>query len=140
MRFILEGTRSRQKLTTLPPGRYAVRLRGIAGSGDKALAGEWAESFFDVIQTEAGQMAPTEVKASLYTKEKPSKLLIQWKKSPAPQYQVRVISAGEPATILRSKKSKVILPAPKSGTATVSLCALDANLHIRGCAPDVNVP
>ena len=140
LRFILEGTRSRQKLTTLPPGRYAVRLRGIAGSGDKALAGEWAESFFDVIQTEAGQMAPTEVKASLYTKEKPSKLLIQWKKSPAPQYQVRVISAGEPATILRSKKSKVILPAPKSGTATVSLCALDANLHIRGCAPDVNVP
>jgi hypothetical protein len=117
-----------------------VRLRGIAGSGDSALAGEWAESFFDVIQTEAGQMAPTEVKGTLDSKETPSKLVIQWRKSPAPKYQVRVISAGEPATIIRAKKSKVVLPAPKSGKATISVCALDANLHIRGCAPDVSIP
>ena len=117
-----------------------MRLRGITGSGEKALAGDWSESFFDVIQTEAGQMAPTEVKATINTSEQPPKLIIQFKKSPAPQYQVRVISPGEPATILRSKKPKIILPAPKSGTATVSVCALDANLHIRGCAPDVNVP
>jgi hypothetical protein len=140
LRFTLDGKRSRQKLTPLPPGRYAVRLRGITGSGEKSLAGDWSESFFDVIQTEAGQMAPTEVKATLDKTDKPSKLFIQWQKSPARQYQVRVISAGEPATIIRSKKPKVVLTAPKSGTATISVCALDANLHIRGCAPDINVP
>ena len=140
LRFTLEGTRSRQKLTTLPPGRYAVRLRGISGKEENAVASEWTERFFDVIQTEAGQMAPTAVKAALNTTGNPMKLIIQFKKSPAPQYQVRVISAGEPATIIRTKKPKVVLPAPKSGQATVSVCALDANLHIRGCAPDVSVP
>ena len=140
LQFTLEGQRTRQKLTTLPPGRYTIRLRAIHRSGEISQPGEWEETFFDVIQTEAGQLSPTDVSAKLIPHTKPPQLLIQWKKSPAPQYQVRITSDGEEATILRSSKSKIKVPAPKSGTSNISICALDSNLRVRGCAPDVKFP
>jgi hypothetical protein len=137
LHFTLEGHRTRQKLKALPPGRYAVRLRATI---DHETVTPWVESFFDVIQTEAGQLAPSDVTFSANPKQAPGKILIQWKKSSAPFYQLRVLSPGAPALIERLDKSQALIPAPKGGKASVSICALDANGHIRGCAPELTVP
>ncbi len=137
LQFSLEGHRTRQRLKPLPPGRYSVRLRANISEGQFT---PWVETFFDVIQTEAGQLAPTDVTFTANPQQAPGKILIKWQKSTAPFYQVRVQPAGESARIERVNKSQVLIPLPKSGKAVVSICALDANGHIRGCAPEISVP
>ena len=137
MHFTLDGHRTRQKLKALPPGRYSVRLRAQLSTDQFT---PWAETFFDVIQTEAGQLAPTDISFDVNPQKFKGKIMIVWKKSAAPSYQVRVQSPGELAVIQRVRKSQIVIPMPKNGNAMVSICALDANGHIRGCAPEILVP
>jgi hypothetical protein len=137
LHFKLEGHRTRQKLALLPPGRYSVQLRAGVGDGEFT---PWVESFFDVVQTEVGQLAPTDVTLNTNPDRAPGQILVTWKKSAAPIYQVRVQSPGEPALIKRVKRSKILIPAVKRGQALLSVCALDAQGHIRGCAPEVVLP
>jgi FecR protein len=140
LQFAPAGSRTRQKLSLLPPGRYTVKLRAILGSGTAKRYGDWYESFFDVIQTEVGQLAPTDVSAKFAKPNNHSEIVIQWKKSAAPLYRVKVTGMNEASMVQVVNKSKITLAAPKSGSATISICALDANRQIRGCAPDIKWP
>ena len=140
MQFTLNGDRTRRRLPELPPGRYTVRIRANAGSGNVKASSPWSETFFDVIQTIPGQLAPTDVKVKVSKYRQKNYLLINWEKSSARHYQVTVQSDQMPATILKSEKAKVATVMPKSGKASVVVCALDANQQVRGCAQEVKVP
>ncbi len=140
LHFTLLGHRTRQKLQLLPPGRYSVRMRAVTGKDEAKVTGEWADSFFDVIQTEIGQLSPQNVRYERITISKNSVINVNWDKGAAPQYRVKMMAINEPATIVITKKQKVSLRAQTSSKVVISVCALDANKQIRGCAPDVSIP
>jgi hypothetical protein len=138
--FTLEGDRTRRRLPALPPGRYTVRVRANGSQGDVTASSPWAETFFDVVQTEAGQLAPTDIKVSTTKKGSVSYILVEWSKSAAPRYQVTLTTAESPAKVARTIKSQVMLNIPKDPVTGIEVCALDANLQVRGCAPKVENP
>lgn len=138
--FTLEGDRTRRRLPALPPGRYTVRVRANGSRGDATASSPWAETFFDVVQTEAGQLAPSDVKVSTTKKGSVPYILVEWSKSTAPRYQVTLITDDAPAKVARTTKSQVLLNFPKDPVKEIEVCALDANLQVRGCAPKVEEP
>jgi hypothetical protein len=138
--FTLEGDRTRRRLPALPPGRYTVRVRANGIRDDVTASSAWAETFFDVVQTEPGQLAPSDVKVSTTKKGNTPYILIEWSKSTAPRYQVTMTTSDAPAKVARTTKSQVLLNMPKDTVKDIEVCALDANLQVRGCAPKIEEP
>jgi hypothetical protein len=140
LHFTLLGHRTRQKLMLLPPGRYTVRIRTTTGVAPAQVSSDWVESFFDVVQTEAGQLSPQNIEYKVTSVNKRSVITVIWDKGPAPQYQIKMTAASLPTTLILTKRHKATLKLPESGNASISVCALDANKRVRGCAPDIHIP
>jgi hypothetical protein len=138
--YTLEGDRTRRRLPALPPGRYTVRVRANGIRGDDTASSPWAETFFDVVQTESGQLAPSDIKVSKSMKGDVPYLLIEWSRSQAPRYQVTVRASDAAVKVARTTKSQVLLNMPENPIQDIEVCALDANLQVRGCAPKVEDP
>ena len=140
LHFTPLGHRTRQKLILLPPGRYTVRIRTISGVDPAQITSEWVESFFNVVQTEIGQLSPQNIHHEITTVKKRSVITVLWDKGPAPHYQVKMTAVGLPATLILTKRHKAVLNLPLSVKASISVCALDANKQVRGCAADISSP